>query len=298
MKIKQIIKLFIPPIIIYFINLFRNNKKENILPFYSTINNHKKNTDKIIILGNGPSLKNQLANSIDILKSNQCVCVNSFVLTEYYSIIKPRVYLLIDPSFFVQCAVLEIEQEHISVFNNLFIKTTWNVDLVVSSKYKDNDRILKLKENHHINILFINQDDYIAFNTKEEQFKLLNKNKIRFPAQTVLNTAVYLCIFWKYKNIILLGADTSWHEELRIDQKTNILYINDEHFYGTKKRIIYSDTLQTIPSKLHQELFAIARALEYYCLLREYADYNSVFVYNASEKSWIDAFERKELESF
>jgi hypothetical protein len=206
--------------------------------------------------------------------------------------------MLIDPSFFVQCAVAEIEQEHISVFDNLFSKTIWDVDLVVCSKYKGNDRILKLKGNHHINVLFINQNNYNTFNTKEEQFELFNKNKIEFPAQTVLNTAVYLSIFWKYKNIILIGADTSWHEDIKVDQKTNVVYSNDEHFYDSKKRILYSDTIQTIPSKLHQEFFAIAKALEYYCFLREYADYNSVSVYNASEKSWIDAFERRKLSDF
>jgi len=300
MKIKKIIKLFIPPIIVIFINLFKKKEKEttSIHPFYSTISNHKKKSDKIIILGNGPSLKKQLANSIDILKSNVCVCVNSFVLTEFYSIIKPKVYMLIDPSFFAQCAVPEIEQEHISIFDNLFSKTTWDVDLVVCSRYKDNDRILKLKENQHINILFINRENYDTFTSKEEQFKLFNQNKIEIPAQTVINTAVYLGIFWRYKKVILIGADTSWHEDMKVDQKTNVVYSNDEHFYDSKKRIFYSDTLQTIPSKLHQEFFAIAKALEYYCLLREYADYNSVFVYNASGKSWIDAFERKELSDF
>ena len=296
MKIKSFLRLLIPPIFFHALNLIR--KYKNLPLFYSTINKHKKTTDTIIILGNGPSLKNQLINSIDILKSNICICVNSFVLTEYYSIIKPKVYLLIDPGYFVQCAVPETEQEHISVFDNLFSKTTWDIDLIVCSRYKNNERILKLKENQNINVLFINQDEYSTYNTKEEQFELFNKNKIGVPAQTVINTAIYLGIFWRYKTVVLIGADTSWHEDIKVDQKTNVIYSNDEHFYDSKKRILYSDTLQTIPSKLHQEFFAIARALEYYWLLREYADYNSVSVYNASEKSWIDAFERKELNDF
>jgi hypothetical protein len=300
MTIKKIIKLFIPPILLVFINLFKKKEKENtsIPLFYSTINNHKKNADKIIILGNGPSLKKQLANSIDILKSNVCVCVNSFVLTEYYSIIKPRVYLLIDPSFFVQCAVSEIEQEHISVFDNLFSKTTWDMDMVVCNRYKNNDRIIKLIKNPYINVLFINQDEYGTFTTKEEQFNLFNQNKIGVPAQTVINTAVYLGIFWRYKTVILIGADSSWHEELLLDQESNILYIKDEHFYGNKKRIIYIDPETKTPCKMHEQFSSLTNAFKMYWLLREYADYNSVSVINASEKSWIDAFERKKLNYF
>jgi hypothetical protein len=296
MTIRKIIKAFIPPIIFYIINLFRKNK--DLPPFYSTIHKHNKTSDKIIILGNGPSLKAQLANSIDILKSNVCVCVNKFVLTEYYSIIKPRVYVLIDPAWFEQCIVPELEKEIISVFDNLFSKTTWDMDLVVCSRYGNNDRILKLISNPHINVLFINQDNYRIFSTKEEQFELFNKNKISVPANTVLNTAIYLGIFWRYRTIIIIGADFSGHEALRLDQKTNVLYIEDEHFYGSRRIMLYADSMRTIPGKLHQDLFAVAGALENLWLLREYADYNSVSVYNASGKSWIDAFERKELDDF
>ena len=292
------IKLFIPPILIYIIKLFRKNNKEKMTSYYSTINNHKKTSDKIIILGNGPSLKKQLVDSIDIFKSNVCVCVNSFVLTEYYSIIKPRVYLLIDPGFFVVNADHQNEKQNISVFDSLFSKTTWNIDLVVCSRYKNNDRIIKLITNPHINVLFINQDNYNTFNTKEEQFELFNQNKIEVPAQTVLNTAVYLGIFWHYKTVILIGADTSWHEELLLDQENNILYLKDEHFYGNKKRIIYIDPETKTPCKMHEQFNSLTNAFKMYWLLREYADYNSVSVINASEKSWIDAFERKKLIDF
>jgi len=290
-KIKAVLKILIPPI---FFNLFSLFKKET--PYYSTINTHKKTTDTIIVLGNGPSLKEQLESSLCFLSSNTCICVNSFVLTEFYTKIKPRIYILIDPGYFVVVNDSEIEQEHLSVFNNLYSKTTWNIDLIVNSKYKNNDRILSLIKNQNINVLFINQDNYATYQTKNEQFKLFNKNKISVPAQTVLNTAIYLGIFWRYKNVILIGADTSWHEDVRVDQKTNQVYFEDKHFYDTKRMLIYSDTERTIPIKFHEELQNICNALKSYWLLREYADFNSVSVFNASGKSWIDAFERKTLE--
>ena len=289
---KEIIKLFIPPIFSKLFYSFKINKKRT--PYYSTINTHKKTTDTIIVIGNGPSLKEQLESSLDFLSSNTCICVNSFVLTEFYTEIKPRIYILIDPCYFIVSN--DQENENFSVFNNLYTKTTWNIDLVVNSKYRNNDRILSLIRNPNINVLFINQDDHALYKSKKEQFILFDMNKIGVPAQTVLNTAIYLGIFWKYKSIILIGADTSWHEDVRVDQKTNQVYFEDKHFYSQKRKILYLDLKETIPKKFHEELQNICDALKSYWLLREYAEYNSVSVFNASGKSWIDAFERKTLD--
>jgi len=295
-KIKKIVKLLIIQLFLKFYFSFKRLIRN--VPYYSTIGMHKKTTDTIIVIGNGPSLKKRLESSLDFLSSNTCICVNSFVLTEFYTKIKPQIYLLIDPAYFVTTNVAEDEQEILSTFNNLYSKTTWNIDLIVSSRYRNHERILSLVKNQNINVLFINQDNHKFYQTKEEQFRLFNQNKISVPAQTVLNTAVYLGIFWKYKTVILIGADTSWLEELRVDQKTNQVYFEDEHFYGSKKRLAYLDAKRTILSKCHEELQCVSNALRAYWLLREYADFNSVTVFNASGKSWIDAFERKTLEEF
>jgi hypothetical protein len=225
-----------------------------------------------------------------------CVCVNSFVLTKYYIKIKPKVYILIDPAFFSPVSIQETEQENLSVWENLKTKTAWNMDLIVSSQYRNNTRVRALSENRNINVLFINQSDCYRYRNKWEQFALFNENKIFVPAQNVLNTALYLCIFWHYKNIILIGADSSWHEELSVDQKTNILFSENKHFYESKRKIIYGDIDQTIPQKIHDQFYCLARAFELYWLLREYAEFNSVTIFNASTKSYIDAFERKSIE--
>jgi hypothetical protein len=136
------------------------------------------------------------------------------------------------------------------------------------------------------------------FHNKKEQFKLFNKNKLAVPAQTVLNTAVFFAIFWRYKNIVLIGADTSWHEEINVDQKTNELFYESNHFYGTERKKAYSDVERKTPGKVHEEFYAIGNALKLYWLLREYAEFNSVRVFNASAKSYIDAFERIPLDDF
>jgi hypothetical protein len=273
---------------------------KNNMKFFSSIHKHIKKGDTIFILGNGPSLKEQLETQCDFIASFPCVCANNFVSTDFYEKIKPSVYVLVDPSYFVcdwskdSCShvVKEIDMN----WKNLFERTKWNMKLVVPARFKSCARFKQLKENTYISILFYNDLDSNVYLNKKSMFKLFNRNKLSVPAQTVINTAVYLAVFWRYKNIVLLGADTSLHEDISIDQKTNTMYSKNKHFYGSEKQVVYKDTIQTISFKLHEYLYAISRMFELYMLLREYADYNSVSVFNASEKSWIDAFERKTLE--
>jgi hypothetical protein len=205
---------------------------------------------------------------------------------------------MVDPAYFTTVSVRETEEEILSVWENLIAKTTWKMDIIVSSQFRNNERICRLKENQNINVFFFNQSDCSLYRNKKERFKLFNENKLDVPAQTVLNTALYLGIFWRYENIVLIGADTSWHEEINVDQKTNVLFFENRHFYKTKRKILYANTKCTVPSKMHNEFYNIAKAFELYWLLREYAEFNNVKVFNASTKSYIDAFERISLDVF
>ena len=298
--LKKILKRylpFLPPILLKFAMAARNK-----LRFFSSIHKHEKIGDTIFILGNGPSLKEQLEKSCDTIASYPCVCVNSFVSTDFYKRVKPCMYLLMDPAYFIPMTKIKHTHETEVVrnaientWNDLHDKTEWNITLVVPTQFKENERLKQLRTNFHITILFCNMRDCSIYLNKKDMFKLFNKNKLASPAQTVINTAVYLAIFWKYKKVILLGADTSLHEDLLVDQKTNLLYTEDKHFYNSKRQIAYKNVEQGTVFKLHEFLYAIGKMFENYQLLREYADYNSVSIFNASAKSWIDAFERRTL---
>jgi hypothetical protein len=301
---KEIIKLFIPPILLYLLRALKRKIRRNILYveglFYSTIHQHKKKTDTLFILGNAPTLAEQLENYSGILSEKTCCCVNSFVLTNYYEKLKPKIYVLMDPVVFIDSLsnkLHDVEEESIAIIETLVAKTSWNIDIVVPSQFKDNERVLLLKSSPFINVLFVNTIFDSEYESKEERFKLFNMNEIGAPAQNVLNTAVYLAIFWKYKTIVLIGAELSMHKYMEVDAKTNLLY-GEAHSYGYSSRIQYKDTIHGIPFKLHEMFSCITRMLELFWLLREYAEYNSVKVFNASIISYIDAFDRAVIEDF
>jgi hypothetical protein len=268
--------------------------------FYSTINHHKKRSDTIFILGSGPSLKPQLEEYSMLLQSETCLCVNSFATTQYFTQIKPAIFVLMDPVLFLPDNKLVepiVKQNNSTIWNSLLQKTTWPIDVIIPAMFKDSECVHTLQQNSFINFLFINMDYFAEFKTKKEQFHLFNNNLIPVPAITVLNTAVYLGIFWKYKKIVLLGADSSWHENWELDQKTNELFTKDTHFHDSKKRRVFEvdSNGNIILMKLYEDFFGIATILRDYWILKEYADFNSVSVYNASGKSYIDAFERRTL---
>lgn len=147
--------------------------------------------------------------------------------------------------------------------------------------------------NPNINVYYFNSyGDNTQLADTAFKFKLWDYNLISWLAQTVINTAVQMAINLRYDEIILVGADTSWHTTYEMDQETNTLYTIDSHFYGHKKIPVFEDSECMIHAKLNQELSSVANALKGYCILEQYAKYAGVKVYNASEFSWIDAFER------
>lgn len=286
--IKKIIKLFIPPVFIklckIIISIF--SKKEKT---YSTIKNIHKKSDKLIILGNGPSFSKSIIKYKEQTKNNDCIAVNNFCNTDYFSEIKPNIYVIADPSNLGKIDNLSdsLREETEKIVEKLSA-INWDMNLIVPDFAKEGFLVNAIK-NPLIKVYFYNTKDKPKY---KQLYDNWNANCVTPPAQTVLNTCVYLGIFLNYKEIYILGMDMSWHEDLELDQKTNELFIVDKHFYGTKKRFATLDINGKKPAKVHEYLRCSVNALESFWDLRGFADYKNVNVYNCSDHSWVDAFER------
>ena len=109
--------------------------------------------------------------------------------------------------------------------------------------------------------------------------------------------AIFLAINLGYARIYLHGADHSWHEDLVLNEE-NIVCIKDRHFYDkgevalTPWRI--GDKNGTT-WKMHEILMALSKKFQGYHVLAEYASYRKAKIYNASKKTYIDAFERCQI---
>jgi hypothetical protein len=112
----------------------------------------------------------------------------------------------------------------------------------------------------------------------------------------VLVPTLFLALKMGFKNVVLFGADHSWHEEIRIDE-SNQLTVNHEHFYDKSKQIMPMYKLDGKEYYLHDVFRKLHLAFKGYFVLKEYADYLGSKILNASKKSYIDAFEKIKLSS-
>lgn len=250
------------------------------------------NSDTCVILGNGPSLKESLEKHPDFFKQHSLICVNSFSRTDYYTDLKPSYYVILDPGFWhgeTEVIIKSIEA--------IRTKTTWNLHLLLPPFAKASKFIMELpQQNPNIYIHFFNYTLFKGFPSVANF--LYKKNLAIIQSQNVLVASIFLSINMGFKKTIVVGADHTWHENLHVDEN-NVLNIKDVHFYDNseqiklhpfKKGVHLNDTF-----KVHEIFGLWSKAFYGYIALENYAKYKNAKVYNASEVSFIDAFERLKI---
>jgi hypothetical protein len=249
-----------------------------------------KGTD-CVVLGNGPSLKKTILEYKEVLVKMPLLCVNNFATSPEFHELKPCYYVILDPGFFIQKQRPDI----VATFNELKNNTNWHVDLFVPYLYrKDVDIQALQKANSFVKLSFFNYTvvkgfDFIAF-------KLFRNNLAMPQFYNVLGASAFLGINMGYKNVWLVGADHSWFKDIYVNED-NHLTRKDHHFYDTNEPpfITVNDPVTGKIQKQGAFFHALYRIFESYYLLDNYALTRKCSIYNASEVSYIDAFERKKM---
>ena len=295
MRLKKTIKLLVPPIIPKMMLRMRKASKNTLTE--SPLPQIQHHSNKIILIGNGPSLTKTVELYKDEIIKNDRIAANFFASSDYYEQLRPNIYLFADPAFF---EVPDNQKKSIAtLFDALINKTSWPLNLIVPFAAKDAPLLATLKKNSNIRIdyYFISEQNVGAM----PLYDAWDKNFICPPFQNVMNVAIYLSLFWGYQETYLVGVDMSSLEDIRVDQETNELFSIDRHFYNNKDvysdKKLFDDKRGRIRSdwKLHEYIYAFGRMFECFYELKKYADYKGLKIYNASEYSWINVFERRKL---
>lgn len=292
---RKLIRYLIPPIIYWLLSLIRGAKDYIKAWNLPKVEYNSKNGKSLCVIGNGPSLKDTFENYLDILKSMDCIVVNQFSTTSYFTQLKPSAYLVVDGAYFHDPDSLPQNLADLvrNVARSIQDNLDWDMVIYLPFNAYNSYYYKTIIENKFVKVIFFNNSGWnYALPCSTFLYKLWNRNLIGHLGQTVLNTCIGLGIEMRYSNIYVVGADSSWHELYWMDQATNQLYIVDKHFYGGKKTPVFMDSEHKHQSKIHEELGCVSRALKSYWELSEYAKYNQIKVFNASSYSWIDAFER------
>ena len=250
------------------------------------------NTPSCIVLGNGPSLKTSLEKYPDFFTKHALVCVNSFSITEEYTTLKPTYYVILDPGFWYGDSDVVT-----NTIDSLIKKTTWTVYLLVPHLAKQSPKFRELnKHNPNIKINYFNYTVYRGF--KSIGYKLYKNNIAMIQSQNVLVGSLFLALNIGFKEIYLFGADHTWHETLYVNDE-NIVCLKHLHFYDGKEKPDYRPFYKGIHLKetfnMYEVFTTFAKIFYGYMQVNEYAEFRKAKIYNASEVSYIDAFERIKL---
>jgi hypothetical protein len=273
------------------ISLIRVISKSDLQLHFTNI---EKIGNEISVLGNGPSLTKSLEQHRCFIEKRAKLVVNAFAVSEEYEKLKPEYYVLADPQFWMENA-LERAQEIVGqTMKSIIEKTNWKLSLILPKEARGSYLCNKiLRDNKKINITYYNKVTILGF-TAFRNF--CYRKNIGMPrAYNVLLPGLMITLGLGYKRIYLFGADHTWHENLALD-KDNTLCFRDAHFYNHETKLHPIRNIHTGESvKIHEQFYSLYQAFKSYWIIKPYADSVGAKIYNASESSFIDAFERVDL---
>lgn len=238
----------------------------------------------LIILGNGPSLRQTIDNKADWLGSHDLMCVNFAALSPEFRSLRPKYYVLADGHFFNSLAT---DSNVRKLWEGLSL-VSWDMTLLIPSKFKHLAAPL-LMHAPELKVRYFNLTPVEGFKWLSHQIYSLGLGMPR--PRNVLIPAIMEGIRLGYREIYLCGADHTWTRTLSVDDENFVVSVQP-HFYQDNeeehKRV--RETYKGL--RLHDVLGSMTVAFRSYWQIADYARSRKVKVINATPGSMIDAFER------
>lgn len=229
------------------------------------------------VLVNGPSLKEILTNKQFLLHETDCIAANYFCHTEFFDIIKPRYYIILDPGFFLESNNAIIDKLLCSL-----LKANWDMELFIPN-YKYSKYYQKKLENSNVRVVLYNLTR-VKGGRKFSNY--LYHLGLGIPSSiNVLIPAIMEMINLGYKTIYLYGAEFSWLKSMDVDPNNGKMFLNDKHFYSDKS-IRYFDK-----GGYQKYLSGTLDAMNAMEDIYYYAKSKNVKIVNRTKGSFIDVFE-------
>jgi hypothetical protein len=297
-QFKLLIKDLIPNIILRLIKRLRRKnlfEKEDISAL--CLNFKETDKDESIIIGNGPSLKLTFEKNLDFFKNKTVFCVNNFIASDYFIEIKPKFYVFADPVYWDKKCSERLNKYRETIYRLILEKVNWELHILFPIEAKKWNFLINIpKINNKISIKYYNSTitDTILIN----KFYLYKKNKALPQSQTVLVAAIFLSLNIGFKRNFIVGADMSLHEGVFVNNN-NVVLFQDDHFYDDKKvtaQPFWKNEFENSIFTMAELFQAFSKMFSGFQELEDYSKYLGSKIYNASHKSYIDAFERYDLE--
>jgi hypothetical protein len=252
-------------------------------------------TSGLLILGNGPSLKNFLDKHADFASGKTVLGVNQMAASPVFEQMKPSMYVVSAPEYWLEDVEDDYKRWKKELFESLRDKTTWNLNFFIPVAARKNQAWQKiLAENPRIKIYYYNNTPVEGF--KSFRYNIYNR-RLGIPRpHNVMIPSLMIGILAGYKNIYLTGIDHNWLKSLTVGED-NTVYLIQEHFYDNANELkpAVMKKLGKGARKMHEILEKFMLAFRGYHEINGFARSKNVKIYNLTPGSFVDAFERMRL---
>jgi hypothetical protein len=254
--------------------------------------NNMCSSKKLALFANGPSLADTLIKwkENENLKDVDFLVVNYFCNDKTFIELKPKYYVLSDPSFFDEKSLIKKKAD--KIYKTLNEKVTWRMFLYIQYYARNNNWSDKIT-NKNIEIIPYHTLQYSGYQSLRNWFFKRGLGSGNYG--TVIQNGEFIGLNLGYKELYLYGVDHTFFTNLSVDENNQLCSVAT-HFYDDKPiqkplvnyYISGKETTWTMASYLKEmmELFAGHE------ILQNYANYCSATIYNCTKNSLIDAYER------
>jgi hypothetical protein len=282
MKKKELLREFVPPIMLKAYHRLRNRSKPEVLVRNSALKGRHRDRQRCFVIGNGPSLRKQ---DLRQLRGEVVFVCNFFNLHPEYQEISPRYYCFADPNSFFPGTF----NEHLEID-----RSSWFAD--ICAKGPEAEFLVPVTAMPAIerNNWFAGRCIwYIAHRTPSRLLGFAEsdlRRPIAWGMGTIAAIAIPAAIYMGFSKIYLLGCDCNWWVENLANEDFDAEY---KHFY---ERIPFSPRETTLRDFGLERVFQdIANHFKSLRLLGEHALSMGVNIINATEGGILDVFPRDKL---
>lgn len=241
--------------------------------------------DTIIIMGNGPSLRDAMEQDRDVLMAYPRLAVNLSALTPDFRDLRPDYYILADIAFFLKEKTGKVPQ-----LWEALRSVDWQMTLFLPATARKMPEVKSLPAN--ITLKFYNL-------TPAEGFRCvmhpLYDSGLAMPRpRNVLIPSIISSMREGFRKIVLIGADHNWSKTLWVTERNRVVSVQP-HFYKDDDAELRRAEEIFKNVHIHDVYENYAIAFRSYFNVKAYADRRGVEILNATPGSFIDAFPRIRL---
>lgn len=243
----------------------------------------QQRTRPLLVMGNGPSLSEAMANGGARWQGMDKMAVNFAVVAPEYFEFKPEYHIIADPQFFAASPVQSVQD-----FWEAIMRVDWPLTLLVPGRQLK-AAARRVAANSHIALLSYNPVGVTGWHWFEDTAYGSGRGMPR--PRNVLIAGIMAGIVLGYTKIYLVGADHSWLRGIAINDRNQIVS-TFTHFYKESEHEVRRVEQVVASCKLHDYLDSLAVAFRSYHSIARYAAKAGIEIINATPGSYIDAFPR------